>query len=85
MPLAGRVAGQSVVSVKSPVRERVRAKEFAPLLPMVTVCVEAELLATRTGVGKVMAAGVMVRLGFTDWPVPVGSGRVEPVMTTVRP
>ena len=64
--LPGRVGRQLVVSVKSPVRARVRAKGFAPVLPMVTVCVEPEVLATRTGVGKVMVAGVTVRLGLTD-------------------
>ncbi len=41
--LAGRVAGQLVVSAKSPVRATVRAKGFALLLPMVTICVEVEV------------------------------------------
>ena len=83
--LPGRVAGQLVVSVKSPVRERLRAKGWAPMLPMVTGWVVAEVLVTRTGVEKVMVAGVTVRLGFAAWPVPVDNGLVEPVMRTVKP
>jgi hypothetical protein len=35
--LPGSRAGQSVVSVKSPVTARLRAKGWAPVLPMVTV------------------------------------------------
>jgi hypothetical protein len=69
--LPARVAGQLVVSVKSPVGARVRAKGWTPMLPMVTGWVVAEVLVTRTGVGKVMEAGVTVRLGLADWPVPV--------------
>ncbi len=34
--LPGRVAGQSVVKVKSPVRAKVRGKGCVPMLPMVT-------------------------------------------------
>ncbi len=83
--LAGRVAGQLVVSVKSPVTARVRAKGFVPVLPMVTDCVDAEVVATVTGVEKVMVVGVTVRLGLTDCPVPVERGSVEPVMRAVRP
>ena len=81
--LAGRRAGQSVVSVKSPVRASERAKGWAPMLPMVTGWVVAEVLVTRTGVGKVMVAGVRVRLGLAVWPVPVDWGLVVPVMRTV--
>ena len=83
--MPGRVAGQLVVSVKSPVRARARAKGWVPVLPMVTVCVVLEMLVTTTAVGKLMVAGVTVRLGLTDWPVPVGWGRVVPVTRTVRP
>ena len=54
------------------------------MLPMVTDWVDAELVATVTGVGKVMVAGATVRLGLTVCPVPVESGSVEPVMRTVR-
>jgi len=75
--LPGRVAGQSVVEVKSPVRARVRANGCAPMLPMVTGWVVVEVLVTRTGVGKVMVAGVTVRLGLADWPMPVGWERVD--------
>jgi hypothetical protein len=82
--LPGRRAGQSVVSVKSPVRERLRAKGWAPMLPMVTGWVVAEVLVTRTGVEKVMVPGLTVRLGLADWPMPVGCGRVVPVMRTVK-
>src|SRR5882757_3171571 len=82
--LPGRRAGQSVVLVKSPVRVRLRAKGWAPMLPLVMGCVVAEVLVTRTGVEKVMVAGVTVRLGFADWPMPVGCGLVEPVMRTLR-
>src|SRR5580704_10741424 len=82
--LPGRMAGQSVVSVKSPMRARAREKGCAPLLPMVTGCVVVEVLVTRTGLGKVTVAGVTVRLGLTAWPVPVDKGLVEPVMRTVR-
>ena len=70
LPLPGRVAGQLVVEVKSPVRTRARAKGVAPVLPMVTVWVVAEVLVTRTGLGKVMVVGVTVRLGLTDCPLP---------------
>ena len=48
-----------------------RAKGWAPMLPMVTGWVEAEVLVTRTGVEKVMVAGVTVRFGLAAWPVPV--------------
>jgi hypothetical protein len=51
---------------------------------MVTGCVVEEVLVTRTGLGKVMVAGVTLRLGFAAWPVPLERGRVEPVMRTVR-
>ena len=83
--LPGRSAGQSVVSVKSPVTERVRLKGDAPMLPIVMGWVVAELLVTRTGVGKVMVAGVTVRLGLAIWPVPVWRGLVVPVISTVKP
>jgi hypothetical protein len=83
--LPGRVAGQLVVSVKSPVRPRVRVKGCAPELPMVTVWVVVEVLVTTTALGKVMEVGVRVRAGLTDWPVPVGWGRVVPVMRTDWP
>src|SRR5580698_4635791 len=59
--LPGRVAGQLVVSVKSPVRASVRLMGLMPVLPMVTDCVVAEVLVTMTGVRKVMVAGVTVR------------------------
>src|SRR5277367_1404233 len=42
--LPGRVAGQSVVSVKSPARARVRAKGCVPMLPIVTGCVVVDAL-----------------------------------------
>lgn len=83
--LPGRVAGQSVVLVKSPARARASAKGVAPVLPMVIGWVEAEVVVTRTGVGKVMVVGVTLRLGLTDWPLPVGCVCVVPVMRTVRP
>jgi hypothetical protein len=83
--LLGRRAGQSVVSVKSPVRASERAKGWAPMFPMVTDWVVAEVLVTRTGVVKLMVAGVTVRLGLGVWPVPVDCGLVVPVMRTVRP
>ena len=83
--LPGRIAGQSVVSVKSPVRARVRAKGDAPMLPMAMGWVVAEVLVTRTGVGKVTVAGVTVRLGLAIWPVPVWRGLVVPVMRTAKP
>ena len=82
--LPGRMAGQLVVSVKSPVMARVRAKGWEPMLPIVTGCVVVEVLLTRTGVGNVMVAGVMVRLGLTIWPMPVDCGLVLPVMRTVK-
>jgi hypothetical protein len=71
--------------VKSPLTERLRAKGRVPMLPTVTGWVVDEVLVTRTGVGKVMVAGETVRLGLTDWPMPVGCGLVVPVMRTVRP
>ena len=83
--VAARVAGQLVVSVKSPVRVRVRGKAVAPVLPRVMVCVVALVVVTTYGVGEVDVAGVTVRLGLAVWPVPVGSGRVVPVMRTVAP
>ena len=70
----GGVAGQLVVSVKSPVRVRARVKGWAPVLPMVTVWVELEVVVTRTGLGKVMVAGVTVRLGLADGAVDAGLG-----------
>ena len=82
--LPGRVAGQLVVSVKSPVMARVRGKGWVPMFAMVTDWVVGEVLVTRTGVGKVIAAGETVRLGLADWPMPMGCVRVEPVMRTVR-
>src|ERR1700733_10690587 len=82
--LPGRVAGQSVESVKSPVRARERLKGCAPMLPMVIVCVVVEVLVTKTGLAKEMVDGVRVRLGLTVWPMPVGCGLVAPVMRTVR-
>ncbi len=83
--LAVRVAGQSVASVKSPVRVRASGKGMGPVLPRVTVWVVLEVLVTRTGVGKMMVEGVTVRLGLADWPMAVGWGLVVPVMRTVRP
>ena len=83
--LPGSRSGQSVVSVKSPVRERLRAKGWVPMLPMVTGWVVAEVPVTRTGVGKVMVEGLTVRLGLADWPTPVDWDLVVPVMRTVRP
>ena len=72
--LPARVAVQSVASVKSPVRVRASGKGTAPMLPMVTVWVVLEVLVTRTALGKLMVAGVTVRLGLADWPIPVGWG-----------
>jgi hypothetical protein len=83
--LPARVAGQSVASVKSPVRVRAREKATGPVLPMVTVWVLEEVVVTGTELGKVIVAGVRVRLGLADWPTPVGWGLVVPVMRTVRP
>jgi hypothetical protein len=37
-------------------------------------CVVLEVLVTRTALGKLMVAGVTVRLGLADWPMPVGWG-----------
>lgn len=82
--LPGRVAGQLVVGVKSPVMTRARSKGWAPVLPMVTVCVVVEVLVTRTGVGNVMVAGVRLRLELTDWPTPMGWVWVVPVMSAVK-
>jgi hypothetical protein len=72
--LPARVAAQSVASVKSPAKVSASGKATAPMLPMVTVCVVLEVLVTRTALGKLMVAGVTVRLGFADWPMPVGWG-----------
>jgi hypothetical protein len=77
--LAGRRVGQLVVKVKSPVMPRVRGNGCAPELPMVTVWVVVEVLVTTTALGKVMEVGLRVRLGLTDWPVPLGWRRVVPV------
>ena len=40
------------------------------MLPIVMVCVVLEVLVTRTALGKVMVAGVTVRLGLaiSPWP-----------------
>ena len=73
------------MSVKFPVRARVRAKGWVPMLPTVMGWVVAEVLVTRTGIGNVTAAGVMVRLGLTIWPMPVWSGLVVPVISRDEP
>src|SRR5206468_3794639 len=52
--LPGSRAGQSVVSVKSPVRARLRAKGWVPVLPMVTGWVVAEVRVRRRGGGRGM-------------------------------
>ena len=79
------VAVQSVESMKSPVRVSASGKATAPMLAMVTVWVVLEVLVTTTALEKLMVEGVTVRLGFADWPMPVGCGLVVPVMRTVRP
>ena len=84
MPPAVRMAGQLVVSVKSPVRVRDRSKGCAPVLAMVTFCGMLEVAVTRMGLGKVMVAGVTLRFGFVVVPVAPGRGMVLPVMRTER-
>ena len=79
-----RVAVQLVVEVKSPERATVSGKGWVPVLVMVTVWVVAEAVVTTAALGKLMAAGVTVRLGFADCPVPVGWGSDLPVTRAVR-
>ena len=80
-----RVAGQLVVSVKSPERVRARVKGWVPVLEMVTFCVVAERPATTTASGKLMVVGVTLRLGLVIEPLTPGWGMVLPVTRTVRP
>lgn len=52
-----RLAGQVVVSVKSPFRVRAMGMASVPAFWMATTCGAAEMAVTATGSGKLMAAG----------------------------
>jgi len=56
-----------------------------PVLAMVTFCGALEVEVTRTALGKVMVAGVTLRLGFVVEPLAPGWGMVLPVTRTERP
>ena len=84
--LPGRVAGQSVVSVKSPVRVRARAKGCGAGVADGDGLGGGGVLVTRTGVGKVRVVGRDGEVGVDGlrrcrW---AGEGCL-PVTRTVRP
>ena len=76
---------QLVVSMKSPVRIRLRENADTPVFAMFIVCVVLERAVTGTGVVNVTLVGVTTRFGLTLLPFVPGCGRVWPVTSTERP
>ena len=79
------VAGQPLVSVKSPLTFSVSAKASPPVLLTTTLCVLLETPVTTTGVANVSELAESPRLGFATLPVTPAEGLDSPVSSTLTP